>query len=41
MVGNKIVFESEIEGDLWTISKVWADDTLEIIGTETWRRIVE
>ena len=41
LVGNKIVFKSKIEGDLWTISTVWKNDTLEVDGTETWKRIIE
>lgn len=41
MVGNTIVFKSKIEGDLWTISTVYKNDTLKVDATETWKRIKE
>jgi hypothetical protein len=41
MVGNTIVFKSKIEGDLWTISTVYKNDTLQVDAIETWKRIIE
>jgi hypothetical protein len=41
MVGDSIVFKSEIEGDRWTIYTVYKMDTLSLESTETWRRLIE
>lgn len=41
MVGNSLVFNSKIAEDLWTISFVFKDDTIQIDATETWKRIIE
>ncbi len=41
MVGNTIVFNSKIEGDLWTISYSAKADTITVEATEIWKRIPE
>ena len=41
MVGNSIVFNSKIAEDLWTISFIYKNDTMQVDATETWKRIVE
>ena len=41
MVGKSFVYKSKIEGDLWTISNVFKNDTLKVESTETWKRIIE
>lgn len=41
LVGDSIVFKSKIEGDLWTISHSYKNDTLQVDITETWKRIRE
>ena len=41
MVGNSLVTKSTIEGDLWTISFVIKDDTIQVDATQTWKRIIE
>ncbi len=40
-LGSTFVWKSKIEGDLWTISIVIKNDTLQVNGTETWKRIIE
>jgi hypothetical protein len=39
MVGNKIDFNSKIDGDLWTLKWVYKNDTLQVDLTEIWKRI--
>jgi len=39
LVGKSIEFKSKIEGEMWTISTVFKNDTLEVPWTETWKRI--
>jgi len=41
VVGKSIVMKSKIEGDLWTISYGYKNDTLKFDATETWKRIKE
>lgn len=41
MVGNSLVFNSKIAEDLWTISFIYKNDTIQIDATETWKRIIE
>ena len=41
VIGKSIVMKSKIEGDLWTISFVYKNDTLKIDAIETWKRIKE
>ncbi|MCK5470296.1 MAG: hypothetical protein KAI99_17355 [Cyclobacteriaceae bacterium] len=41
MVGNSLVFNSKIEGNLWTIAIVYKNDTVQVDATETWKRIIE
>ena len=40
-VGKSIEFKSTLKGDLWTISGIFKNDTLQINATETWKRIPE
>jgi len=39
LVGDSLVMKSKIEGDLWTISYGYKNDTLKFDATETWKRI--
>lgn len=41
MIGDSVVFKSEIKGDLWTIHTVYKMDTLSLESTETWKRLAE
>lgn len=41
LVGDSLVMKSKIEGELWTITYVYKNDTLQVDGTETWKRIIE
>lgn len=40
-VGKSVEIKSTFKGDLWTISYVIKNDTLQIDATETWKRIKE
>ncbi|MBA7542658.1 hypothetical protein ES705_34982 [subsurface metagenome] len=40
-VGKSVEFKSKIEGEMWTISTVWKNDTLDVESTEIWKRIIE
>ena len=40
-LGSTLVWKSKLEGDLWTISIVYKNDSIQIDGTETWKRIIE
>jgi hypothetical protein len=39
--GKSVEFNSTLKGDLWTISGVFKNDTIQINATETWKRIPE
>ena len=41
VVGKSVEFKSKIEGEMWTISTVWKNDTLDVESTEIWKRIIE
>jgi hypothetical protein len=38
-IGKSVVFKSKIEGEMWTLSTVYKSDSLDVDGTETWKRI--
>jgi len=38
---KSVEFKSSLEGDLWKISTVTMVDSVQVEGTETWKRIIE
>ena len=41
IVGDSLVMKSKIEGDLWTVTYGYENDTLKVDVTEIWKRIIE
>lgn len=41
VAGNSFGYKSSIEGDLWKISIITMLDSVQVEGTETWKRIIE